>query len=143
MESVKKTSRKPASDNDDDDIQLDDRVSKLAPSVQRVLSQRYDKSVLKLESFVSTKLPILETDKSSSSIEEQSCDEYGYFIDDLPIKKNILREVDLEELVDLEYITEGSSSHIFSASWRDEEVIVKVSQIIKHRFIGFNLFFKA
>ena len=139
MESVKKTVRKPACDNDDDDMQLDDRVSKLAPSVQRVLSQRYEKGVVKLESqsYVSAKLLALETVKSIANIEEPSRDEFGYFIDDLPVKRDILREVDLEELVDLEYITEGSSSHIFSASWRDEQVIVKVCQIINHKFMGF------
>ena len=52
--------------------------------------------------------------------------EFSYYIEDLPIKRNILRDVDLEELVDLEYVTEGSSSHVFSALWMDEQVIVKV-----------------
>lgn len=52
--------------------------------------------------------------------------EFAFFIDDLPIKRDVNRNVDLEELVDLEYITEGSSSHIFSAVWQDQPVIVKV-----------------
>jgi hypothetical protein len=52
--------------------------------------------------------------------------EFSFFIDDLPIKRDVNRNVDLEELVDLEYITEGSSSHIFSAVWQDQPVIVKV-----------------
>lgn len=132
MESVKRTGRKHADDNDDDDMELDDRVSKLEPSVQRVLSQRYEKGFVKLElqAYASAKLQSLGTAELSVSAEEASRDEFGYFIDDLPIKRDIMREVDLEELADLEYVTEGSSSHIFSASWRDEPVIVKVSQII-------------
>ena len=52
--------------------------------------------------------------------------EFSFFIEDLPIRRNIIRDVDLEELVNLEYVTEGSSSHIFSAIWEDEQVIVKV-----------------
>lgn len=56
--------------------------------------------------------------------------EFSYFIDDLPVKRDISRDVDLEELVDLEYVTEGSSSHIFSAIWREEQVIVKVRHLL-------------
>jgi hypothetical protein len=65
--------------------------------------------------------------------------EFSFFIDDLPIKREVNRDVDLEELVDLEYITEGSSSHIFSAVWQDQPVIVKVCAtvflVLRHSYL--------
>ena len=53
--------------------------------------------------------------------------DFSFYIDDLPIKRDIDRDVDVDELTDLEFLTDGSSSNIFSARWRDEEVIVKVN----------------
>lgn len=53
--------------------------------------------------------------------------DFSFYIDDLPVKREIDRDVDVDELMDVEYLTDGSSSTIFSARWRDDEVIVKVS----------------
>jgi hypothetical protein len=58
---------------------------------------------------------------------EDMVKDFNFDIDDLPIKREIDRDVDVDELMDLEYITDGSSSNIFSARWRNEDVIVKVN----------------
>lgn len=130
------TTGKPwASDQRDDDDESDDSLGELGHVVPSQRVYRNDAEEV-------------EEDQSTASCRQQSHPvninelrwsteegralgrgEFSFFIDDLPIKRDISRDVDLEELVDLEYVTEGSSSHIFSAIWRDEQVIVKVMLI--------------
>lgn len=54
---------------------------------------------------------------------------FDFNIIDLPLLRNINRRVDLNEMVSLEYITGGSHSQIYSATWLGQSVIVKVSHI--------------
>lgn len=52
---------------------------------------------------------------------------YDFNIIDLPLLRDINRRVDLNEMASLEYITGGSHSQIYSATWHGQSVIVKVS----------------
>ena len=52
---------------------------------------------------------------------------FDFNIIDLPLLRDINRRVDLNEMSSLEYITGGSHSQIYSATWHGQSVIVKVS----------------
>ena len=45
----------------------------------------------------------------------------------LPILRRIDRNVNLEEMSNVKFVCPGSNSHIFSAIWRNQSVIVKVT----------------
>ena len=53
--------------------------------------------------------------------------DFGFDISTLAIRTPIETDVNSDEFTDMEYLTEGSNSHIFSAKWRGQIVIVKVS----------------
>ena len=111
------------------DLERDDYISEMAPSLSPPIDDDEvddDKSTASVRQK-SHPVNVSELIWSTQDGTSHARGEFSYFIDDIPIKRDILRDVDLEELVDLEYVTEGSSSHIFSAIWRDEPVIVKVS----------------
>jgi hypothetical protein len=55
--------------------------------------------------------------------------DFGYDIARLPTRIPIETKVNSDEFTDMEYITEGSNSHIFSAKWRGQWVIVKVCHL--------------
>ena len=77
----------------------------------------------------------VDVDEIRKSIREGSSHARGsfsYLIDDLPIKHRISRDVDLDEMTELDYVTEGSHSHIFCANWHGEQVIIKVSKSVKY-----------
>jgi hypothetical protein len=65
---------------------------------------------------------------------------FDFNIIDLPLLRDINRRVDLNEMASLEYITGGSHSQIYSATWHGQSVIVKVSlhpeSEICHQSIG-------
>ena len=58
--------------------------------------------------------------------------EFGFDISTLAIRTPIETDVNSDEFTDMEYLTEGSNSHIFSAKWRGQIVIVKVKLVCKH-----------
>ena len=71
----------------------------------------------------------VDVDELKKSIKEGNSHARGgfsYFIDHLPIRSHINRNVDLDEMLDLEFLTEGSHSHVFSATWKSKPVIIKV-----------------
>ena len=54
---------------------------------------------------------------------------FDFNIIDLSLLRNINRRVDLNEMVSLEYVTDGSHSQVYSAVWNNQQVIVKVIKI--------------
>ena len=52
---------------------------------------------------------------------------FDFNIMNLRLLRNINRRVDLNEMVNLEYVTGGSHSQIYSATWQNQPVIVKVN----------------
>jgi len=67
--------------------------------------------------------------------------DFGFDINALMIQRPIETNVDSDEFTDMEYLTEGSNSHIFSARWRGQVVIVKMLQVEKaHNTIALNEF---
>jgi len=67
--------------------------------------------------------------------------DFGFDINALTIQRPIETNVDSDEFTDMEYLTEGSNSHIFSARWRGQVVIVKMLQVEKaHNTIALNEF---
>lgn len=55
---------------------------------------------------------------------------FDFNIIDLRLLRNINRRVDLNEMLHLEYVTGGSHSQIYSATWQNQSVIVKVRSYI-------------
>lgn len=62
---------------------------------------------------------------------------YDFNIIDLPLLRDINRRVDLNEMASLEYITGGSHSQIYSATWHGQSVIVKVSLLLESIICNF------
>ena len=58
------------------------------------------------------------------------CDiDHFYFVaDSLALRRNINRRIDLEEMTNVNYVCAGSNSHIFSATWNNKNVIIKVTK---------------
>lgn len=51
-----------------------------------------------------------------------------YFVaDSLALRRDVDRHIDLEEMQHVKFLCAGSNSHIFSATWNDKPVIVKVT----------------
>lgn len=61
----------------------------------------------------------------------KSSGEFGFDINELVVHSTVDTNVSSEEFSDMEFITEGSNSHIFSAMWRGQLVIVKMLQAEK------------
>lgn len=55
---------------------------------------------------------------------------FDFNIIELPLLRNINRRVDLNEMVSLEYVTDGSHSQVYSAVWNNQPVVVKVKNIL-------------
>lgn len=55
----------------------------------------------------------------------------------LPILRRIDRNVNLEEMTNVKFVCPGSNSHIFSATWRNQNVIVKVISLRIMLFIQY------
>jgi hypothetical protein len=56
-------------------------------------------------------------------------DGFSFNIDKLSVKREINRNVDLNEMTHMSFVTEGSNSHIFSAVWNNRNVIIKVRHL--------------
>ena len=56
-------------------------------------------------------------------------DQFDILPKSLPILQRIDRNVNLEEITNVKFVCAGSNSHIFSATWRDQNVIVKVKSL--------------
>jgi len=56
---------------------------------------------------------------------------FGFDVALLPVRTPIELSVDPGEFSDMEYLTEGSNSHIFTSRWRGQNVIVKMLQVDK------------
>ena len=54
--------------------------------------------------------------------------DFSYSFDKLALKTIIPRNLTLTDLESLEYLTAGSNSHVFSAIWKNQPVIVKILQ---------------
>ena len=52
---------------------------------------------------------------------------FSFIPEALALRRNVNRRVDLEEMANVNYVCAGSNSHIFSATWRNQNVIIKVS----------------
>ena len=52
--------------------------------------------------------------------------QFDFLSGSLPILRRIDRNVNLEEMSNVKFVCPGSNSHIFSAIWRNQSVIVKV-----------------
>ena len=55
---------------------------------------------------------------------------FDFNIIELSLLRNINRRVDLNEMVSLEYVTDGSHSQVYSAVWNNQQVIVKVIHVV-------------
>lgn len=55
-----------------------------------------------------------------------SNEQFNFVPKALPILRDIDRNVNLEEMTNVKFVCPGSNSHIFSATWRNQNVIVKV-----------------
>lgn len=53
--------------------------------------------------------------------------QFSFIADSLSLRRNVNRHIDLEEMQNVKYMCAGSNSHIFSATWKDKPVIVKVT----------------
>ena len=61
-----------------------------------------------------------------------SGDRFGNFSFDLAqlaVSRNIARGLHLDDMVGVEYITTGSNSHIFGATWNNQAVVIKVRNV--------------
>mmetsp|Transcript_30049 Transcript_30049/g.28719 ORF Transcript_30049/g.28719 Transcript_30049/m.28719 type:complete len:718 (+) Transcript_30049:221-2374(+) len=58
-------------------------------------------------------------------------DSYHFSIDNLPTMRIIDFNVSLDEISGMAFLTEGSNSHIFKATWKNQSVIVKMLQAKK------------
>ena len=56
---------------------------------------------------------------------------FSFKISNLEIRRDINRQVDLQEFTNMAFLTEGSNSHIFSATWQNQPVIIKMLQADK------------
>ena len=56
-------------------------------------------------------------------------DQFDILPKSLPTLQRIDRNVNLDEITNVEFVCRGSNSHIFSATWRDQNVIVKVKYL--------------
>ena len=54
--------------------------------------------------------------------------DFSYSFDNLELKTIIPRNLTLTDVENLEYLTAGSNSHVFSAIWKNQPVIVKILQ---------------
>lgn len=57
--------------------------------------------------------------------------QFNFIANALSLRRNVQRNVDLEEMINVKYLCAGSNSHIFSAIWEGQNVIVKVN-IVGH-----------
>ena len=69
--------------------------------------------------------------KQASRPSHRSSGSFGYDIGHLAIRTPIQTDVSADEFSDMEFLTEGSNSHIFSAKWRGQTVIIKMLQVEK------------
>jgi hypothetical protein len=53
-------------------------------------------------------------------------DNFSFQMRDLPVRRAISHHVSLNEFKNIQVVARGSSSEIFSATWKDQEVIIKV-----------------
>jgi serine/threonine protein kinase len=70
-------------------------------------------------------------EKSIREGSQHSRGDYSFKISRLEIRRHINRQVDLNDFTNMAYLTEGSNSHIFSAMWNNQPVIVKMLQADK------------
>jgi hypothetical protein len=56
--------------------------------------------------------------------------QFHFVADSLSLRRNVDRNIDLEDMQHVKFLCAGSNSHIFSATWNDKPVIVKVT--IRH-----------
>jgi hypothetical protein len=71
----------------------------------------------------------VDVDVLSKSMREGKAHLRGVFsfnIIELPLRKRLNRQVDLREMTNLEYLTEGSNSHVYTGVWNNQSVIIKV-----------------
>ena len=52
--------------------------------------------------------------------------QFNFVANELSLRRNVKSNVDLEEMINVKYLCAGSNSHIFSAIWNGQDVIVKV-----------------
>ena len=53
-------------------------------------------------------------------------DDFDFSSQALLLRRDIDRQINLEEMANVKYLCAGSNSHIFSATWQNQSVIVKV-----------------
>jgi hypothetical protein len=56
--------------------------------------------------------------------------EFNFVVNSLSIRRNVGRQLMLEDLENIKYVCSGSNSLIFSAIWNNQDVVVKV--MLKH-----------
>ena len=61
----------------------------------------------------------------------RSSGHFGYEIGALAVRTPVQTDVSADEFRDMEFLTEGSNSHVFSAKWRGQTVIIKMLQVEK------------
>lgn len=79
----------------------------------------------------------LNSDTPQSGID--LVDSYEYSIADLPTINVIDVDVNLDEVSGMAFLVEGSNSLIFTATWKNQLVVVKVSTFSTHRHYPFNV----
>ena len=72
----------------------------------------------------------VDIDALNASIQDgnkYAISEFGFDIDQLEIKRDISLEAELNTITDLEFMAEGSNSHVFAGMMENNPVVVKVS----------------
>ena len=116
-------------DDEDDDEYEDDSNYRYRDESSTFIDEDPESSIARLQENHP-----MDTKELMKSIRDGKSHARGHFshhIDDLPVLRNLNGMVDLDEMKDLEYLTEGSHSHIFSAHWKGQPVIIKMLQADK------------
>jgi serine/threonine protein kinase len=118
----------PDDDDDDDDDDDEDDLDYRDESSTYIVEDPESSIARAQESH-----PVDEADlmRSVRDGKSHARGNFSYHIDDMPVLRRINRQVDLDEMVNLEYVTEGCHSHIFSATWKGLPVIIKMLQADK------------
>ena len=64
-----------------------------------------------------------------------SVKEFNFTPDLMAQRRNIDRQIDFDEMSNVKYLCAGSNSHIFSAIWHNQNVIIKVITSSEHAAI--------